>query len=206
MLSVAATGVCPVCYWSFSVSILWAIPQQCANVLKRGTPQLCLFQFCCTLNVLPFAVSEDMKETWMIVVNKCLCSSAVVMGMSTLLTVQISTVWKFFDLCRVHPWNSLSCQGECSEFLTVLLCNFTDPDSRGGVALLAVLLSLVSVQLLRFLLWLYGKIYFQLCHRRLLLIRMFSFICNAPSSFSKPAFSLLLIFISLRLTLLLSDF
>lgn len=135
------------CYWSlsclllklFCVNTVGSSSAMCECAQERNTWTL-------PVSVLLYPEYSSFHCKWRHERNlndscECLCSSAGVMGVSTLLTVQVSTVWKFFDLCRVHPWNSFSCQGECDEFLTVLLCNFTDPDSRRGVALLAVLLS-----------------------------------------------------------------
>lgn len=108
MFSVAAAGVCPICCWGFSVSVLWAVCQVCVFVLGRGTPQLC---FCSVVssNVLPNSGSKGEKETRVIVVIVSI--QALGHGCITLLTVQIAAVWwQLFDLCRVRSWSSLSCQ------------------------------------------------------------------------------------------------
>lgn len=165
------------------MSILWAVLQLCADVLRRGTPLLC-FSSVFILNILPFFVSEDTKETQVVIVN----ASSPALSRGCVHTAYSTNTHSLAgsSLASAEYTHGIVCpvKVECDVFLTVLLSSFTDLESRRGVALLTVLLSfLMPFKLLRFFLWLYGKIYFWLCHLPLLLVKMFSFICNSPCLF-----------------------
>lgn len=58
--------------WSVTEAFLcqyWGQSFSCVQMCSGEEHLVALFPFCCTLNVLPLSVSEDVKETWLIVMT-----------------------------------------------------------------------------------------------------------------------------------------
>lgn len=131
MFPVTAAGVCPICYWGFSVSVLWAVCQLCVIVFGRETPQLCLFSALLYSQCSSLEVKVRRKpewQLWMSLLKHWVCSG--------------HGSWVHHIACSTnsHMWLAALSPLQ-SPLMNSLSSNFTDLESRRRVALLTALLS-----------------------------------------------------------------
>ena len=179
------------CYWSlpnlllrlFCVNTVGSSSAACQCAQERNTLALSISVLLypeCSSSFCKWRCEGNLSDSY-----ECLYSSAGSWERPHCLQYKYpQSSWKFFGLCRVHAWHSLSCQGEmwCVPDSASQQLHWLGVKKRSRSSGCAAVV-LVPFKLLRFFLWLYGKIYFWLCHLLLLLRRMFSFICNAPCLF-----------------------